>query len=371
MVVGDRDAEHAIFSQARGETLEEPFAIEGQLARAGKPRRFTGHVGKQRFGAQAEREGRRREGQPSELLARDGKDEIGFSLGRREIEHHASARPAPMIEHELEALHARAARAHRAFEFREQSAQRKKQRFDAVGFRGELETRAKSRRRRIGFPWIGKLSHEAVERSDDLGTEALGDAFRRKLEHVAQPQHAEIGQVRESLPGPVEEKEREIGEALAKVGERDAGAHLQAPRFGAREEARRERRGRDAEGGMQADLAHAALDRARELRVPLEELQACLDLEDDALPVDAHHRRELPGPCGEPLERFPLDAFIPRQDAQASRERLRRGYRLAFTNARAPCGLIGARHQRPLHGALGNHERLARGARALRDLQGQ
>src|SRR5471032_2587149 len=35
VVVGDRDAEYAILPQARGQALEEPFAIEGLLASAG------------------------------------------------------------------------------------------------------------------------------------------------------------------------------------------------------------------------------------------------------------------------------------------------------------------------------------------------
>src|SRR5450631_4183388 len=112
VVAGDRDAEYAILPQARSQALEEPFAIEGLLASAGKPRRLTRHIGKQRFGTQVERERGRREGKSCELLARDGQDETGFTLGRSEVEHHACARLAPVLEHEREALHARAARSH-------------------------------------------------------------------------------------------------------------------------------------------------------------------------------------------------------------------------------------------------------------------
>ncbi len=239
-----------------------------------------------------------------------------------------------MLEPERHVLHARAARTHRAFEFREHAPQGKQQRLHALGFRGKLEARAKARRRHVRHSRIGQPSHQSIERHHDLGTEAARDAFGRQLEHVAKAQHAKIGEPRERFLRPVEQEKCEARDAITQIGESQAAAHLQPARFGAREKPRSHGRRRDTESGVEAQLAKTALDRAHELRVPVEKSQARLDLERDPLPVQARHGCELPGPRREPLERLALRCDIARDHAQFARQRLRRRDRLAFANAR-------------------------------------
>ena len=161
VVVGHRDAEHAILPQARRQALEEPFAIEGLLASAGKPRRLTRRIGKQRLGAQAERERGRREGQPcgfSRAMARMK------SASRRAMRSRASsgwtARPcsstAPC------AAHRRRARIAPSNSHSNRRSGRGAP--DALGSAG-FEA-SETRRRRIGLARIGSLPW-AIERSDD------------------------------------------------------------------------------------------------------------------------------------------------------------------------------------------------------------
>ncbi len=171
-----------------------------------------------------------------------------------------------MLENQREVLHAGAAAAHRAFEFGKHAAQRKQERLDSVGFRGQFEARAKTRRRGVGHARIGELPHQPVEGSDDLGAEAFRDAFVGQLQHVAQPKDAEIGQARERFLGPVEKEERKVGDASTQIGDLETAAYLQAARFGAREEASRERRGCDAKSGVKAQVVDAAPNGRGEFR---------------------------------------------------------------------------------------------------------
>ena len=104
---------------------------------------------------------------------------------------------------------------------------------------------------------------------------------------------------------------------------------------------------------------------------PSKSLRLRFDLEDDAARIQAHHRRELPGPGGQALEGFALRLLVPRDDAQLARERPGRGHRLAFAHARGPGRAVGARNTRALRGTFGNHQGRGRNAAALGDLQGQ
>jgi hypothetical protein len=123
---------------------------------------------------------------------------------------------------------------------------KKEQCFHALRFRGQLEPPTETRRRRISHSRVGEPAHQPVEVRDDFRAEAPCDALHGQVEHVAHPQHAQIRQSREGFLGPVEQEERKVGNAFAKVAQREAGAHLQAVRFDTCEEARGKRGGRDA-----------------------------------------------------------------------------------------------------------------------------
>ena len=216
---------------------------------------------------------------------------------------------------------------------------------------------------------VDDASDEAIEQEGDLGTEAPCDSFRGQLERIAQPQDAQIVQAREGLLGPIEQEKRQVVETLAQLGQGKAAPHLQPARFRAREKPRRERRGCDTHRGAKAEVVDAAPNGGDQLRVPLEEPESRFDLEHDALPIDAGHRRKLPGPCGEPFERRALDFGIALDRAQVRRERTRSGHALPFANAGVPRRLVGARDDLALGGAFRDYEWLTGDSCALDDLE--
>jgi len=126
-------------SEAGRQSFDQALPIDRLLSCAGKPRRFARDVGKQGLSVQGEADRGSAEREASQPLTRDGEDEIRFALGRREIECHASAGLAPVLENQREMLHPGPAAAHRAFKFGEQAAQRKQERLDPVGFGGQFQ----------------------------------------------------------------------------------------------------------------------------------------------------------------------------------------------------------------------------------------
>jgi len=258
VVVAQRDAVHALAAEARGEALEETLAIERPLALARQPRGGAQRAGKEHLRAKLDRDRGRGDRQARELLAGDPEDEMRLALRGGEIERHARARLARVLEDQPDPLGARPARAKRALEFREEAAEREGERLDAFGLRRKLQARTEARRRDVRQARIRATSHEPLERVRDLRPEPAREARERQGERVAQPQDAQVREERERPFRPVEEEEGKVGEAFLERGELEAAAHRQSLRFRPREEARGERRGRDAQRRSEAQLAHAA-----------------------------------------------------------------------------------------------------------------
>src|SRR5260221_1787678 len=343
VIVGERDAEDAIATEARGQAPDQALAIDRLLLRAGKPRRLARHVRQERVGAQRQADRGSGENQAAEPFTRDGEYEIGLALGRSEIELETGRGLAQVLERDQQPQHARAPAAQGAFEFGQHASQREKQRLHAFGLGRQFEPRFETRRRNMWLARIDDASDEAIEREGDLRTEAPCDSFRGQLERIAQPQDAEIMQAREGLLRPIEQEKRQVVEALAQIRKGKAAPHLQPARFRSREKPRRKRCRRDPHRGSKAEVVDAAPNGGDELRVPLEEPDGRFDLEHDALPIDAGHRSELPRPSSEPFERRALGLRIALDHAQVCRERTRRSHALPFANARAPRRLVGAR----------------------------
>ncbi len=137
------------------------------------------------------------------------------------------------------------------------------------------------------------------------------------------------------------------------------------------EGARGQRRGRDAQRGLQAQRANPAPQGREELREPAEELEARFHLEHEPGGLDRDRGRVLRGPAGQALERFPFRALVAIDAAQVPREGLGRRDRHALAHARRARGRIGARDHGALRGPFAHDERQRRGLRALHELQGQ
>jgi hypothetical protein len=229
VVVRDGDAEDAIAAQARGEPLEEALAIDRLLLRPRKPCRRARHVREERVGAKADGDGRRGELQAPELFTRDGKDEIRLALGRGEVERHARARLPAVLERKSN----RCAPAPRPRATPSNSASsRRKGKSSASTPSASAGSSSRERKRgggEYGSRGIGVRAYQATQREHDLGTEAARDSLRGQREDVLHAKDAEVGEARERAFRPVEEEERKVVEAAAKLSGIEACAHLQSP----------------------------------------------------------------------------------------------------------------------------------------------
>jgi hypothetical protein len=105
--------------------------------------------------------------------------------------------------------------------------------------------------------------------------------------------------------------------------------------------------------------------------VPVEKAQAGFDLEQDALPLERHHRRELRCPGGDALERIAFRGRIAIDHAQRRRKRLGRSHRLPRANACFLRSGVRARDERALRRPFGDYERLETSTGAFCDLEGE
>jgi hypothetical protein len=161
-----------------------------------------------------------------------------------------------------------------SFELHQQALQRKEQSLHALDVGRQLQARAEALRRLVGLARIGHAAEEALEVERDPRPEAPRESLRGNRCGIAHPQEAEVGEPREDIGGPIEQEERQAGDAIGEIGELEAAAHRATLCVGASEEPRREGRRRNADAGAESQLARALANRRAKLRVPAEELEA-------------------------------------------------------------------------------------------------
>src|SRR5258708_8304231 len=135
VIVGERDAEDAIATEARGQSPDQALAIDRLLLRSGKPRRLARHVRLERIGAQRQADGGSGENQAAEPFAPDGEYEIGLALGRSEIELETGRGLAQVLERDQQPQHPRAPAPQGPLEFGQHTVHREKPPPDQFGLR--------------------------------------------------------------------------------------------------------------------------------------------------------------------------------------------------------------------------------------------
>ena len=221
----------------------------------------------------------------------------------------------------------------------------------------QVDARGEAVGQRETRPWIGGAPQRTVEVGLCIRPEPPAETVAWQCQRLADAADAEYRQRIEAFAWPVEQRQRQFGEARRQVGRFEAGTHPGLFMATACQQPGTQRRRSNPERGPEAEFGQSGAKLAEQTREPAEQFQAACNLEQHARALEHHRWRELRSPAGHLPDRRCFACLVPVQRGQSGGQRAGRCHRHARMHAGRTRPRIGRVHERPVVGAIADRQR--------------